>query len=152
MRSSQRKHFRLSSFLNLIRALFPTWNFFDQVQYQFGVEIKVPDLDRWEPLSFNQSRQAFNMALNGSANLAMAQVNVIEHFARDIQELLLDSPLVESRQVRSLTSFKLISALLKVKMQEYEVSPNSLQFKVVAIRKDEILDIYISDWIPCSVS
>lgn len=84
--------------------------------------------------------------------MALAQVNVIEHFSQDIQDLQSLNPLVDSKDVQQLTSFKLLKTILEVKLQEFEFSSSTVQFKIVAHSPDEIIDLYISDWIPVKTS
>lgn len=139
--------FQFSIFLNLIRALFPKWSFFDQIAYGFELEFKIPGATRWEPLSFQQSRQLFSLFLNPHGNLALAQGNILEHFVQDIQQLQLKNPLIDSKDVQSLTTFKMLKSLLEVKLQEYELGSSTVQFKVVARSQDDVQDFYISDWI-----
>lgn len=80
--------------------------------------------------------------------MALAQVNVIEHFAQDIQNLQSVNPLIDSKEVQGLTSFRLLKSILEEKMQDFEFAASSIQFKIVARSPDEIMDLYISDWIP----
>ena len=136
--------FKKVTFLNIISELF---NFFDRVQYKFGLEFKIPDQKNWEPLTFQQKRKVWNLVLNSQCNEALAQINIIEHFARDIQELQQINPQVSSQEVRSLTTFKLVRSLLQARLQEYELGTTPIQFKIVANRLQDKLDVYISDWL-----
>lgn len=138
--------FQLSVFLSLIRALFPHWNFYDEVGFQFLLQFKVPDSNRWEVISFEQRRRVLSLLFNPECNLALAQINIIEHFARDIQELQAVNPLIHSKDVQKLTSFKMLKSLLRIKLKEYELNVATIQFKIVACSPRESLDLYISDW------
>ena len=133
--------------LSLVRALFPKWNFFDRIAFNFQLEFKIPGSTLWEPISFDQERRPFDVIINANYNLSLAQVSLLEHFSRDIQELQAANPLVDSKEVQALTSFKMLRSLLFFKLQEYELESDSVQFKIVACGEKEILDIYISDWI-----
>lgn len=137
--------FQFKIFLNLIRALFPNWNFFDQVAYSFELEFKVPGGVHWEPISFYQPRKAFSLFLSPQSNMALAQVNVIEHFAQDIQTLQLENPLIDSKDVQRLTSYKILKSILEEKLKIFEFDSASIQFKVIARSPHEVLDLYISD-------
>lgn len=147
MKISSRAGFNPTLFLKLIRALFPYWSFFDRVGHQFELEFKVPDAKQWEPISFEQVRSRISFVFNPSGNEAMAQVNIIEHFAQDIQELQLINPAVHSKDVQNLTSFRLLKSLLKVKIRQYELPTNIIQFKILADSPTEKIVIYISDWL-----
>jgi hypothetical protein len=142
---------KFSLFLSLIRALFPRWNFFDRVGHQFGVEFKTTRDSAWIPVHFERPRTGFALFLNADFNMALAQVNVVEHFAQDVQELPLQNTLhnktLDSRLVRNLTSFKLLLSLLEVKQQELGIQSNTIQFKITATNLSNQLDIYVSDWV-----
>lgn len=139
--------FRFSIFLNLIRALFPKWSFFDQVAFGFELEFKVPDSTQWEPISFKAERSFFNLFSNPHGNLAMLQGNILEHFVQDIQRLQSVSPTLDSKEVQALTTFKMLTALLVTKLKEYGLDSPTVQFKIVARSSDTVLDFYFSDWI-----
>ena len=147
MKIHSRAGFNPSLFLSLIRALFPYWSFFDRVGHQFELEFKVPNSKTWEPLSFGQVRSRLCFLFNANCNEAMAQVNIIEHFARDIQELQNINPAVHSRDVQNLTTFRLLKSLLKVKIQDYGLESKTIQFKILAESPNEKVVVYISDWI-----
>ena len=147
MKIHSRAGFNPTLFFSLIRALFPYWSFFDRVGHQFELEFKVPDSKSWEPMSFEQARNRFSFVFNANCNEAMAQVNIIEHFARDIQELQILNPAIHSRDVQNLTTFKLLKSLLKVKIKDYELESKTIQFKILAESPNEKVVIYISDWI-----
>lgn len=143
----KRESFQFEIFLNLIRAIFPRWNFFERVAYGFELHFKVPDALKWEKISFDQKRTPLSLFVNPSCNLALAQVCLLEHFARDIQELQQQDQLLASSEVQSLTSFKMVTSLLKSKLQDYELESAAIQFKIVACGTADKVDVYISDWI-----
>lgn len=143
----EQMNFRFSIFLNLIRALFPKWSFFDQVAFGFELEFKVPDSTKWEPVSFKAERSFFNLFSNPLCNLAILQGNVLEHFVQDIQRLQTVSPKLDSKEVQALTTFKMVTALLATKLDEYDLDSPTVQFKIVARSSDTVLDFYFSDWV-----
>jgi len=134
-------------FINLIRALFPKWNFFDQIAYHFELEFKVPGAHEWSAISFQQTRKRLSLFLNAEVNLALAHMNILEHFAEDIQALQTNSPLIPSRDIQQLTTFKMVRSLLRLKLQQFESQPDVVQFKLTAKNPNESVDLYISDWI-----
>lgn len=79
--------------------------------------------------------------------MALAQINIVEHFAKDIQDLQSLNPLIHSREVQSLSTFKMLRSLIKVKLKDFEISTSEIQFKIVANNPKEKIDLYISDWI-----
>ena len=133
--------------LVLVRALFPNWNFFDRVSFNFEIYFKVPDSIRWEVISFEQKRQLLGLFFNADLNLTLAQINIIEHFAQDIQELQNINPLIHSKDVKKLTTFKMICSLIRIKLKDYELESSAIQFKIVACKSDEKIDLYVSEWL-----
>ena len=142
-----RPGFQFKTFLHLLRALFPKWSFFDQVAYKFEVEFKVAGSSNWIPITFFQTRQPLGLFLNPQVNMALAQVNIIEHFAHDIQLLQQRNDQIRSKDVHKLTSYKLLHSLLYVKLKEFDLDPRTIQFKIVARSPQETVDVFISDWV-----
>lgn len=138
--------FRPRLFLYLIRALIPRWNFFDHVNYQFELEFKIAEAQNWEKITFYQKKDLFGLLINPDTNLDMAKINVIEHFAYDIQNISTRHLELRFKDVQKLTSFKLLKALLESKIIMYIISNRTIQFKIVAVNFEERKDIYISDW------
>lgn len=142
-----RPQFSFKVFLNLIRALFPKWSFFDRIASHFHLEFKIPGVNEWTPISFEQNRKFFGLFINHECNLALAEVNIIEHFAQDVQELQMQNPRVHSKEVQRLSTFKMLSALLQYKLKKFELEADQVQFKISAVSPSEEIVIYISDWI-----
>lgn len=139
--------FRPQLFIYLIRALIPSWNFFDHVNYQFGLEFKVSGSEKWENVTFQRKNDLFGLLINPEINMDMAQVNIIEHFAYDIQDLIFKDPKIRFKDVQRLTSFKLLKSVLRIQLKNYQIAHSTIQFKIVATNLNEIKDIYISDWV-----
>ncbi|MBX3041017.1 MAG: hypothetical protein KF789_09960 [Bdellovibrionaceae bacterium] len=128
--------FRFDLFLSLIRAIFPRWDFFDRIAYHFDLEYETDSKKTWEKISFEQRLSPLNLLFNADVNEALAQMNVIEHFAGDVQRL------GDSEHAESLTSYKLLRSLVWEKVP----SPlASLRFRVVAVNPDERLVLYVSE-------
>lgn len=123
---------------NYFRALFPRWSFYDQVAYHFELEFKVFGSADWHPISFTQPRSLFTLFLNSNCNLAMASINIIEHFATEVQSQT-------DFDAHQLTSFKLLTSLLKAKLTDFELPTNSVQFKIVAAQCEKKETIYFSN-------
>jgi hypothetical protein len=138
--------FRPRLFLYLIRALIPRWNFFDHVNYQFELEFKIAEAQSWEKVTFHQKKDLFGLLVNPETNIDMAKINIIEHFAYDIQDIGARHSQLRFKDVQRLTSFKLLKALLELKIQSFVISNRTIQFKIVAANLKERKDIYISDW------
>lgn len=134
----------MTSFLNLIRALFPNWNFYDRIAYSFELEYRLKNTQIWERVSFDQKRHLFDLLINPDCNLALAQFNIIEHFARDIQHL------EHMNQLEDLTTYKMLRSLLKIKLNFSDEKNQQIKFKITATDRKEKNDIFVSEWIAMS--
>ncbi|MBC7538392.1 MAG: hypothetical protein H7281_06200 [Bacteriovorax sp.] len=139
--------FQFKIFVNLIRAMFPNWNFFDRIAYGFELEFKVKNSYKWERISFDQKRLPLGLFISPNCSMALAQVNILEHFARDIQELQAIKTEIHSKDLEDLTTFKMLRSILRVKLNESGFEDKVIQFKIVACDQVEKIDVYISDWI-----
>lgn len=140
-----KKQFDFQIFTSLIRALFPNWNFFDRIAYSFELQFQIESESEWQTISFSQKRKWYNLFFNPECNMALAQINIIEHFARDLQEVRLqfDSVLAEEK-IQNLTTFRLLKSLLNNRPSPGQ----SLIFKIVAVQPSGSLDLYMSKKIP----
>lgn len=125
-------HFKFKVFLNLIRALFPKWNFFDRIAYTFELHFKLKPSASWQQIKFDQYHTNAGLFINEKCNLSLAEFNIVEHFANDVQEHL--------SSITTLTSYKLLTSLLESKL-----STTDFQFKILAVSPAEKIDIYVSD-------
>lgn len=152
MQNVKPRSFEFKLFLHLIRAIFPRWDFFEQVAYSFELSLKTPDSAGWEKLSFHQPRQLFTLFFNPGCNSKLAQYNVIEHFVQDLAELQKKTSTLQqellSTDVQALTSFKMLFVLIANRLPPPELAHYCIQFKITACSPNEITDIYYSDWLP----
>ncbi len=139
--------FQFKIFLNLIRSLFPSWNFFDQLAYTFELNYKTQPDQEWRCISFQQKRNVKDILFNPSVNLALAQFNIVEHFSRDVQELGSISSVLDENALQKLSSYRLLKSLMAVKIQEAKETSDYFQFKIVAQNEKEKKDIFVSDWV-----
>ena len=106
--------------MNLLRSLFPHWNFFDRLVKTYDLEVKLQGRDSWERVSFDQRRHSFSLNVNADLNLALANVSLLVHFARDVEE----SAAID---IKNLTTFKMSHSLVKVKC-----GPMATHFRLVS--------------------
>ena len=139
--------FNFKLFSAFIRALFPRWNFFDFVGFNFQVSFKVPDQNHWEILSFDVERKSLGLMLNPECNLVLAKVNVVEHFAEDIQMLTLESDQISQQDLQKKASYLMLVEIVKLELSKFEIYQSVFQFKVTAIKDSEEVDLFFSDWI-----
>lgn len=126
-------------FLTLIRVLFPKWNFFDHLGHRFHLKYRESASSSWVTLEFKSHRTFLNFFFNPMHNLTLAQINIIEHFARDVQEY-------ESNRISSLVSFKLLKSLTEAHLPQYSKS-DSFQFQIDAYTRDSNIKLYESPWL-----
>lgn len=139
------KKFQFKVFLNLMRVLFPHWNFFDQTAFTFELHFKEANLETWQLISFSQQRPLLGIFYNPIVNESLAQFNIVEHFANDILETKKETTGIDSKLAQSLHSYNLIRSLVEAKLSELKFHAESFQFKIVARSKKDSFDIYTSD-------
>ncbi len=139
--------FNFELFLALIRALFPQWSFFDFIGFNFQVSFKIPDQNHWESLSFEVERKTLGLMTNSDCNLNLAKVNVVEHFAQDIQNLTLKLNQVSLLDLQNMASYLMLVEILQWELSKFELDRTAFQFKVTAIKETEEVDLFYSDWI-----
>lgn len=130
--------FQIKKFINLVRVLFPNWNFFNQVAYEFSLWVLAPGATDWIQLPFGQKRRILGVFVNPEVNLALAELNLLEHFAQDLQSDLADEDVTE------LTTYKMVRSLVTEKLTELKIDHRA-KFKLVAKSPSETLDLFVSD-------
>lgn len=130
----------LNNFLNLVRVLFPRWNFFDEIGYQFRLEYRFKDTEDWTLVGFNSQRLRFGLFFNPVHNLNLAQVNLIEHFSRDLQLSL-------PEQIENLDTFKMVKALVGLRAQ----ANRQFQFRIQAYKQKLQTELYRSSWVNSNI-
>lgn len=140
--------FQFTLFLSLIRSLFPRWDFFDQIAFSFNVYFKMSSDTEWTLLNFAQKHSSARMVFNPFINEALAHASIIDHFARDIQNLEKDKPDFVKSDLENLTSYQLLCSLLNVKLKHENRLDEHFQFKIVAHGTNETIEIYASDVLP----
>jgi hypothetical protein len=129
--------------LELVRSLFPRWNFFDRISYRLELEVKQTGAKDWLPISFNASRRMGGLFVNPELTRLHAEMSLLESFVNDIQSLIEPDGLIDSARVQNLTSFKMVRALVFNKLMVS--STDEIQFRVAARSGDEQVVIYSSD-------
>lgn len=142
----RQENFQFQTFLSYIRALFPRWNFFDQIAYHFELSFQTPGSSRWERLPLTQERKIFSLFWNPFGNLTLAQANILEHFARDLQELQSIQPQLTLTDLERLTTYQLMLSLVEIKLISDFQNIQTFQFRLSAHNPQEVIDLFISDW------
>jgi hypothetical protein len=149
--------FRFKSFLHLVRVLFPKWSFFAQIGAHFEVAVRASSASPWEilplaPAAPSPSNGWSSLFFNPHHNLILAHQNLIEHFVTELQDLtqLQERPSVE--EIETLTTFPMLVSWIQWRLQDSENPPPTLQFKIVAVTTQKSQDLFVSHWLPWSLS
>ena len=129
--------------LELIRVIFPRWNFFDRAGYQLTLEVKQLGTKDWLPISFHANRTMGSLFVNPDVTRLHAEMTTLENFVQDIQKLTDHEGQVDSTRVKGLTSFKMVRSIVMNRLMVS--SPNEIQFRLSAKAADESLVLYVSD-------
>jgi hypothetical protein len=132
------------SFIELIRALFPFWNFFDQTAFTFDLFVKTSANSGWTPISFFQDRRKSSPFININVNESLAQFNIVEHFAHDIQQLEKINVTDLNAEAQNLTSYHLLTSLVQEKLRSFGTSYDSYEFKITANDGKQFIDLFSS--------
>lgn len=90
-------------FLNLIRALFPKWSFFDEVGYRVVLQSRTARTSNWETVPLLGEQGVDTLFLNPATNLAHAKMNVLAQFVQEVQK--------ENVEVQALQNFHIVKAI-----------------------------------------
>jgi hypothetical protein len=129
--------------LELIRVIFPRWNFFDRVGYQLLLEVKQLGTKEWVPLAFEATRSLGALFVNPEATRLHAEMTTLENFVQDVQKLVDPEGKVDSDRVKMLTSFKMVRSLVMNRLMV--TSADEIQFRVSAKTPEESVVLYVSD-------
>ncbi len=114
--------------LDLFRALFPKWNFFDQVGAHFFLEYRGSEEEPWIRVQFEGVRKKRSLLINPDANFLLAETHIIEQFAINPENK---------------SSVKLVQSLLKTKIS----LTKKVQFRLIALTRADEKILYQSDWL-----
>ena len=131
--------------LGLFRALFPRWNFFDQVSHDLSLEFKPVGLSEWQVISFDAVRTPFSLLINPAVTLLYAEMSLLADFTSDLRPLIGADGLVNSRDVFQLTTFQMIKSLVFSRLIEFETNAVEFQFRVIAKSEVENSVVFVSD-------
>jgi len=134
--------------LELLRVIFPRWNFFDRVRYQLVLEVKQFGTKEWLPISFNAARTTGGLFINPEVTRLHAEMSLLENFAQDVQKLVDSNGQVESARVQALTSFKMVRSLVVNRLMV--ASEADVQFRISAKAGHESVVLYVSDTVEVS--
>ena len=107
---------RLTAFL--VRALLPSWRFFDQVEPAPKLAYRVGpgqrELGEWQPVVFGSPRALGSLWLNPAGNLALAEHALLERLLGELAEPELST----ASQVQALTTYQLVLRLVRARLAE----------------------------------
>ena len=129
--------------LELVRVLFPRWNFFDRVGDPLLLEVKQTGSTSWLPLPFQATRTLGGLFINPEVTRLHAEMTTLENFVQDIQKLVDPDDKVDSSRVKSLTSFNMVRSMVVKRLMVS--SADQVQFRVSAKSGHEKTVLYVSD-------
>jgi hypothetical protein len=134
----------------LFRAFLPNWSFFDSIGKEFKLEIRFDPQGKWIGLEFSALQSQSSLLFNAHVNLLLATIDVVEHFATDVQRLMLTEPQPTPKLLEGLTSYRLVQNLIHSEIKSFEPQPTSFQFKLIALSPSTCDVIFISHWLKTS--
>ncbi len=121
--------------LFLLRALIPSWRFFDEAGLEPLLEVRWTDgpdeQETWKPCLEKVPRSLKSFPLNAKGNFLHACNNSIDHFVMDI----LANPKAEMEKIEQLISFRIVANLVQLQMQRMQLSEQKKHYQ---FRIDEI--------------
>ena len=97
--------------LFLLRAFFPNWKFFHAVGYVPHLYVRHlgPDASwaDWHWVYPRRTRRLWHLVHNTDVNLALAEQNLLDHFANDLNDL------PEGEDARQLVTYQLVDRLVR---------------------------------------
>lgn len=107
--------------MDLLRALVPSWRFFDAPAAVPAVEVRGPGDGAWAPLPAPPARRWYAFAWNPGGNVALAEHGLVEHLAYDLGARfdldagpidLATGPAATRAEITALVSFQLVARLV----------------------------------------
>lgn len=131
----------------LIRVLFPRWNFFDRLGFRLELEVKTAGGRDWQPLPFVATRTFGGLFVNPTVTRMHAERTLLETFVEDVQKLVDPYGQVDSTRLQKLTTFKMVRSLVASRLAPASASSSAdqIQFRVSAVAGDETAVLYVSD-------
>lgn len=124
----------VKKYLNLVRVLFPRWNFFDQLGHRFHLNYKTSESQTWSRIEFTSEFNLLNFFCNSKHNLTLAQVSAIEIFAQEVQEK-------SEIEIAGLASFNVVKSIV----ENYSTDKN-FKFQIEAYNSENKFELYVSPW------
>jgi hypothetical protein len=129
--------------MELLRVIFPRWNFFDRTGYQLVLEIKQTGAKGWLPISFNAARTMGGLFVNPEVTRLHAEMSLLENFVSDVQNLTDAEGKIDPKHVHKLTSFKMVRSLVMSRLMVTD--PDSIRFRISAKAGEESVALYVSE-------
>ncbi len=127
-------------FLNLVRALFPRWDFYDRTGHQLDLEYKT-EKSEWCAFTFTENRRWFSLFVNPQLNLALAEISLIEQFVMGLQEMQAGGRDVRAEEITALSAYQMLGALVGTRISA------DFRFRILALRGGQTDEIFVSDMV-----
>ena len=120
--------------MDLLRALVPSWRFFDGPAAVPAVEVRGAVDEAWAPLPGPPARRWYAFAWNPGGNVALAEHSLVEHLAYDLGVRfdldagpldLARAPAATRAAITALVSFQLVTRLVHAR------HPGAVQWRLL---------------------
>lgn len=138
-----------SQSLFLLRALLPSWRFFENITDVPLLFYRTKDLtgsfSNWKPCFKNPKRSCLGLFINTETNLHFAYGSLLQHLIHDLESLHHEDAI----DISEIPTYKLVRNLARFKLLEQEntIATNEFQFKLSCASQDnleQIEDVLIS--------
>jgi hypothetical protein len=127
----------MSPVLQRLRALLPSWRFFDRASVPPRLYVRAVD-GEWQAIEAPR-RRAWSWAFSPAGNLALAEQSTVEHLVAEVDEL--DPGLDhDAPAITGLVSYELVTRIARA----HAPAVGSCQWKIVVDREGEVSDYLVS--------
>lgn len=127
--------------MTFLRALLPSWNFFDQVAPKATLYYKLTSANHWEPCLKAPKRKFLNLFLNPFGNLYLAQQSVVERLIYDIHQA---GQTKAENSISDTVSYQLVLNIIRWHLKKSRVKKARFQFKISIYAPTETYDAIVS--------
>lgn len=127
-----------------LKLFFPSWRFFDQVEYEIHLEVRSENLQAWQKVTIPFAKASMGqLFFNPINNLRLQQLSTIEGLAQAVQ-----AP-AKASSGQFLRLYQEVLEILRTQLPNEHKRPHRIQFRLVAVGLSNLEDrqiIYISDF------
>jgi hypothetical protein len=136
--------FEVQTFLRLIRALFPRWDFFDSAGYRAVLQVRPVGAEEWQEVHFETERRPANLLFNPFTNFAHLQESLLQQLIGDVSEAAGKNGQIEASQLDDLASFRMVRALAREELIKRDFFSGPFQFRLLARTQHSETVLFVS--------